>query len=132
MNADLEEMVAGNAQARRLVDDLRRAPMAHVAAGFSMQVMAQIRAERHASWFSASTIFAAAASIVALLAVGSIFTKSVPKADFSAWTAPELSVRLSPYNPADWYSPLACDTGTAVSAEEPLCTLKAFACLQQK
>lgn len=132
MNADLEEMLQGDVEARRLVEELKRAPMAHVAAGFSAKVMAQVRADERASWFSASTFFAAAASVVALLAVGSIFTRPLPKANLATWSTPELSVRLCPYNPAQWYAPLACDTGTAVCAEEPLCTLKAFACLNQQ
>ena len=53
MNADLEELLEGDAETRRLVETLRRAPQARVAAGFSARVMAEVRAQRRRAWLSA-------------------------------------------------------------------------------
>ncbi len=128
MNADLQELIAHDPEARALVEELRGLPASRVAAGFSARVMAQIQAERH--WLSAPVLFAAAASLVALLAVASIFTRPVPRADYSAWGTTGLTVRLSPYHPAHWYFPLVDAPVASPVAEEPLCTLKAVACLQ--
>ncbi|MBR4654958.1 MAG: hypothetical protein IKO72_16495 [Kiritimatiellae bacterium] len=132
MNADVEELVAGDPDAGRLVAALRRSPQAHVAAGFSARVMAEVRAQRRRAWLSAPTVFAAAASLVALLAVASIFSRPMPKPSLAAWVEPPLTVRLAPYDPADWYSPLACEEAPreAGCAAEPFCTREALAMLR--
>ncbi len=130
MNADVEELMRGDAEARRLVEALRRVPEAHVAAGFSARVMAEVREQRRRMLFSASSVFAAAASLVALLAIGSIFFRPVPKPSLSAWAERPFTVRLAPYNPAEWYAPLAFDgqpADKAIMGCEPLCTLEALA-----
>lgn len=129
MNADLEEMVANDAEMRHFVESLRRVPCAHVAKGFSARVMAEVQAQRRRSVFSVSTAFAAAASLVALLAVGSIFFRPVPRQSYAGWVQMPRTVRLAPYNPADWYAPLACDVSTARLDDEPLCTREALAYL---
>ena len=77
MNVDLEEMMVNDAEMRHFVESLRRVPCAHVAKGFSARVMAEVQAQRRRSVFSVSTAFAAAASLVALLAVGSVFSRPV-------------------------------------------------------
>ena len=128
MNADVEELLKSDVDARRVVDMLGRAPQAHVAAGFSARVMSEIREQRRRVLFSVSSAFAAAASIVALLAIGSIFFRSVPKPSISAWVERPLTVRLAPYNPAEWYAPLAFDDSSAGAGVdcEPFCTLEAL------
>lgn len=45
MNADIERDIDGEAGMRGLVETLRAAPQAHVAAGFSLRVMAAVRAD---------------------------------------------------------------------------------------
>ena len=127
MNADLEELLDGDAETRRLVETLRRVPQAHVASGFSARVMAEVRAQRRRFWLSAPSVFAAAASLVALLAIGSIFFRPVPKPSLAAWAPPPFTVRLAPYNPAEWYAPLAYDVQSAETGlgPEPLCTREA-------
>ena len=65
MNADIEMLMAADAEARRTVETLRRVPQAHVAAGFSARVMAEVRAQRRRKGLSAPSVFAAAASLVA-------------------------------------------------------------------
>ncbi len=129
MNADLEELLEGDAETRRLVETLRRAPQARVAAGFSARVMAEVRAQRRRAWLSAPSVFAAAASLVALLAIGSIFFRPVPKPSLAAWAPPPFTVRLAPYNPAEWYVPLAYDVQSAETGlePEPFCTREALA-----
>ena len=129
MNADLEELPEGDAETRRLVETLRRAPQARVAAGFSARVMAEVRAQRRRAWLSAPSVFAAAASLVALLAICSIFFRPVPKPSLAAWAPPPFTVRLAPYNPAEWYAPLAYDAQPADAGwtSEPLCTREALA-----
>ena len=79
-----------------------------------------------------SLVFAAAASLVALLAVASIFSRPMPKPSLAAWVEPPLTVRLAPYDPADWYSPLACEEAPreAGCAAEPFCTREALAMLR--
>ena len=91
--------------------------------------MAEVRAQRRRAWLSAPSVFAAAASLVALLAIGSIFFRPVPKPSLAAWASPPFTVRLAPYNPAEWYVPLAYDAPAAgVNLEaEPLCTREALA-----
>ena len=129
MNADIEMLMAADAEARRTVETLRRVPQAHVAAGFSARVMAEVRAQRRRKWLSAPSVFAAAASLVALLAVASIFSRQMPRPSLAAWTEHPLTVRLAPYDPAEWYSPLqfAAATSAVEVAEQPLCTLEALA-----
>ena len=129
MNADLEELLEGDAETRRLVEVLRRAPQAHVTAGFSARVMAEVRAQRRRIWLSVPSAFAAAASLVALLAIGSIFFRPVPKPSLAAWAPPPFTVRLAPYNPVEWYAPLVYDAQPAETDREPepLCTRKALA-----
>ena len=129
MNADLEELMEADAATRQLVETLRRTPQAHVAAGFSARVMAEVRAGRRRAWLSAPSVFAAAASLVAVLAIASIFTRPVPKPSLAAWAPPRFTVRLAPYNPADWYAPLAYDAPTSAvdMATAPLCTREALA-----
>ena len=129
MNADLEELLEGDAESRRLVDALRKARQAHVAAGFTARVMSEVRAQRRSIWLSAPSAFAVAASLVALLSIGSIFFRPVPKPSLTAWISPPFTVRLAPYNPAEWYAPLICEE-QPVGAEaeaEPLCTVEALA-----
>lgn len=127
MNRDLEEMVGNDAEMRRLVESLKRAPQAHVAIGFSSRVMAAVRAEQRHAWLSAPTIFVWAASLVAIFGFASLFCRSLPQPSYTAWSEPALTIRLVPYNPAEWYLPLACDTGMAHVIEEPLCTREALA-----
>ena len=129
MNADLEELLEGDAETRRLVEVLCRAPQARVAAGFSARVMAEVRAQRRRAWLSVPSVFAAAASLVALLAIGSIFFRPVPKPSLAAWAPPPFTVRLAPYNPAEWYVPLAYDVQSAETGlePEPFCTREALA-----
>lgn len=129
MNRDIEELVESDADARQLVDMLRHAPKAHVAAGFSVRVMAEIHEQRRCSWLSAPSMFAAAASIVALVAIASIFFRPVPKPSLSAWVERPCTVRLAPYIPAEWYAPLAFDSscGSQTVECEPLCTREALA-----
>ena len=129
MNADIEELMGADAEMRRLVVSLRRAPQAHVAAGFAARVMAEVRAQRRHAWLSASTVFAVAASLIAVLSVGLIFSRPLPKPSLAKWAVPPFTVRLAPYNPADWYAPLAYDASVAAEmpAEEPLCTREALA-----
>ena len=111
------------------LETLRRAPQARVAAGFSARVMAEVRAQRRRVWLSAPSVFAAAASLVALLAIGSIFFRPVPKPSLAAWAPPPFTVRLAPYNPAEWYVPLAYDVQSAETGlePEPFCTREALA-----
>ena len=127
MNADIEELMKADAEMHRLVVSLRRAPQAHVAAGFSARVMAEVRAQRRRAWLSVPTVFAAAASLVALLAIASIFSRPVPRPSLAGWVERPFTVRLAPYNPADWYAPLAYETPAAEMLEEPLCTREALA-----
>ena len=129
MNADVEELLKDDAETRRLVESLRRAPQAHVAVGFSARVLAEVHEQRRRAWFSASSVFAAAASVVALIAIGSIFFRPVPKPSLSAWAERPFTVRLAPYNPAEWYVPLAYDVQSAETGleTEPLCTREALA-----
>ena len=129
MNVDLEEMMVNDAEMRHFVESLRRVPCAHVAKGFSARVMAEVQAQLRRSVFSVSTAFAAAASLVALLAVGSIFFRPVPRQSYAGWVQMPRTVRLAPYNPADWYAPLACEVDTAQLDAEPLCTREALAYL---
>lgn len=129
MNRDIEELVKADAEANRVVGLLRHALQAHVAAGFSARVMAEIHEQRRFAWLSAPSMFAAAASIVALIAIASIFSRPVPKPSISSWVAGPCTVRLAPYNPAEWYSPLVFDDRcTSQTMEyEPLCTREALA-----
>ena len=129
MNADLEKLLEGDAETRRLVEVLRCAPQMRVASGFSARVMAEVRAQRRRAWLSAPSVFAAAASLVALLAIGSIFFRPVPKPSLAAWAPPPFTVRLAPYNPAEWYVPLAYDVQSAETGlePEPFCTREALA-----
>ena len=129
MNADVEELLKDDAETRRLVESLRLAPQAHVAAGFSARVLAEVREQRRRAWFSASSVFAAAASVVALIAIGSIFFRPVPKPSLSAWVERPFTVRLAPYNPAEWYVPFAFEEQHPVQNmdSEPFCTLEALA-----
>ena len=128
MNADIEELMRADAQTRRLVELLRCAPQARVAAGFSARVMAEVREQRRRSWLSAPSVFAAAASVVAMFAIWSIFFRPVPKPSLSTWAERPFTVRLAPYNPAEWYTPLAFDENHAEAgeAQEPFCTLEAL------
>ena len=50
MNADLEKLLEGDAETRRLVEVLRGAPQMRVASGFSARVMAEVRAQRRRFW----------------------------------------------------------------------------------
>ena len=128
MNGDLEEMVGTDADMRRFVATLKGAPQVHVAAGFASRVMAAVRAERRRTLLSAPTVFALAASLVAILGFASLFCRSLPRSSsYAAWAEPALTVRLAPYNPAEWYQPLACETGVVQDVEEPLCTREALA-----
>ena len=129
MNADVEELLRSDADARRVVDVLARAPQARVAAGFSAHVMSAVRERRRRTWLSASSVFAAAASIVALLAAWSIFLRPVPRPSLSAWVERPFTVRLAPYNPAEWYAPLVFEERSVGQGmeSEPLCTQEALA-----
>lgn len=129
MNRDIEELVEADADAHRIVDILRHAPEAHVAAGFSARVMAEVREQRRRTWLSAPSLFAAAASIVALIAIASIFSRPVPKPSLSAWVERPCTVRLAPYNPAEWYAPFVLEERHSVqnTESEPFCTLEALA-----
>ena len=129
MNADVEELLKDDAEARRLVESLRHAPVAHVSADFSARVLAEVREQRRCAWLSASSVFAAAASIVALIAIGSIFFRPVPKPSLSTWVERPFTVRLAPYNPAEWYSPFAFEEQHSAqnTSSEPFCTLEALA-----
>ena len=129
MNADLEKLLEGDAETRRLVEVLRCAPQMRVASGFSARVMAEVRAQRRRFWLSVPSVFAAASSLVALLAIGSIFFRPVPKPSLAAWASPPFTVRLAPYNPAEWYAPLAYDVQSVETGlePEPFCTREALA-----
>ncbi len=85
MNADLERDLreAGDGL-RDIVSALRRAPQAHVEAGFAARVLAHLPREGgfvrfRTRWLSPSMLFAAAASILAVFAFVSLVLRPVPK-----------------------------------------------------
>lgn len=86
MNGDLERALNGSdADMKAFVASLRQAPAANVSDTFTADVMARIRiAQKRGQqtsghrFFNPATLFPLAACLVAILAIGAIFTRPVP------------------------------------------------------
>ena len=131
MNADLEELIARDAALRDVVVRLRAAPQRAVAAGFGARVQAEVRAARRRArvWLAAAG--AAAVLAVALAAGPFVSPRPAPCAAYAAWIQWPRTVRLAPYNSADWYEPLVAAPAPAQTLIAPFCTREALvACMR--